>query len=152
MSSSAIPDGAQFLPGTSRARLESLLKASKNKKERSRLRACIKRKSGRPIIQIARDIGVPYTTVHRWLQAIAGRGLDALRDKKPPGSPCRLDEGERRRLARIVSQGPKKHGFEGKRWTAKMLNAVARDVFNVDYTERGMQLLLRRNGLSGALH
>ena len=146
--SKKIPSEGAFLPGVGVGKLKKLLRKAKTKKEATRLQACIKRKKGKSISAISRDIEVPYATVYRQLLQIARGGLDALPDKEKPGAPCRLDKRQRRQLYTIVSKSPKKYGFEGGVWTAKRLITVAKDRFGVEYTERGMQLLLHRIGLA----
>ena len=148
MESKNIPKGARFLPGIGVGRLKRMFKKATTKKEATRFQACIKRKRGKSIRAIAIDLEVPYATVHRQLEKIGRDGLDALPDKEKPGAPCRLDKKERRQLYRIVAGSPKKYGFEGGTWTAKRLIVVVKDKFGVEYTERGMQVLLHRIGLS----
>ena len=134
--------------GTSKGKLKKLRKLTKNKKVADRLLACIMRKKGKSIEEIAEELGIPYTTVHRWLVKIAKKGLKAIYDKPKPGRPCRLTTKQLRKVYRIVSEDPKKHGFQGGAWTARRLGAVVKKEFGVEYGERGMQLLLHRIGLT----
>lgn len=148
MVSKKIPIGPYFLIGTGMGNLKKRLRKAKTKKESMRIQACIKRKKGKSVSEIAREIEAPYSTVHRQLLKIGRGGLDALPDKKKPGSPCRLDKRQRRQVYTIVSKSPKKYGFDGGVWTARRLIDVVKDKFGVEYTERGMQLLLHRIGLT----
>ena len=148
MESENIPNGALFLPGKGIGKLKRMLKKAKTKKEAIRIQACIKRKRGKSVRAISICLEIPYATVHRQLDKIGRCGLDALLDKEKPGAPCRLDKKERRQLYRIVAGSPKKYDFEGGTWTAKRLIVVVKDKFGVEYTERGMQLLLHRIGLA----
>ena len=141
-----IPKHGGLLIGVSKGKLKKLRRFTKVKKVADRLLACIMRKKGRTIKEIADEIGIPYTTMHRWLAKIAKKGLDAIYDKPKPGRPCRLTTRRLRKLYRIVSEDPKKHGFQGGAWTARRLNAVVKKEFGVEYGERGMQLLLHRIG------
>ena len=52
--------------------------------------------SGKPIAQIARELGISDTSIHQWRKELAGRGLEAF-----PGSGHQtVQEEEMRRLKR----------------------------------------------------
>lgn len=146
MESKLIPKHGGLLIGVSKGKLKKLRRLTKDKKVADRLLACIMRKKGRSIKEIAEELGIPYTTMHRWLAKIAKKGLDAIYDKPKPGRPCRLTTRRLRKVYRIVSEDPQKHGFQGGAWTARRLIPVVKKEFGVEYGERGMQLLLHRIG------
>ena len=127
-------------------KLKKMAKKETNKAKADRIRACIKRKKGMEIPDIADELEVPYSTVHRWLLAVAREGPSALEPKKSPGAVPYLDDNECKRLYKIVEEGPAKHGYPGGVWTARRLIPVVKKRFGVEYGERGMQLLLHRIG------
>ena len=147
MKSKKVPEGEAFLPGIKMDKLRRLRAETKDKKGANRLLAYIMRKKGNSTQEISDANEIPYTTTQRWLVEATRRELDAVYDKPKPGRPCRLTTRQRRKLCRIVSEDPKKHGFQGGAWTARQLAVVVKEEFGVEYGERGMQLLLRRIGL-----
>ena len=146
--SKEIPKDGRLLINYSVGKLKKMHKKETNKTKADRIKACIKRKKGMEIPAIAAELEVPYSTVHRWLLAVARDGASALDLKKRPGAKCRLDDGQCKKLYRIVEEGPGKHGYSGEAWTARRLIPVVKREFKVDYGVRGMQLLLHRIGLS----
>ena len=146
--SKEIPKGNRLLIQYSVGKLKKMLKKETNKTKADRIRACIKRKKGMEIPAIAAELEVAYSTVHRWLLAVAREGPSALDLKKRPGARCRLDDDQCKKLYEIVEEGPAKHGYSGDAWTARRLIPVVKREFKADYGVRGMQLLLHRIGLS----
>jgi len=67
-------------------RLEHALRASDDPELRIRVQIVLMAHRGRPRGQIACDAGTSRSSVRRWLNAYLGRGLDALRPRKP-GQP-----------------------------------------------------------------
>lgn len=148
MESKKVPKGKAFLAGIKIDRLRRMRAETKKRKVADRLLAYIMRKKGMSIQAISDAIEVPYSTTERWLVEATLRKLSAVHDKPKPGRPCRLTTKQLRKVYRIVSEDPKKHGFQGGAWTARRLAAVVKKEFGVEYGERGMQLLLHRIGLT----
>ena len=128
--------------------LEGMLWKEDKKTRADRIKACIKRKKGMEIPDIANDLKVSYPTAHRWLLAIAREGPSALDPKKSPGAVPYLSDSECKTLYKIVMEGPGKYGYPGEEWTARRLIPVVKQEFGAEYGERGMQLLLHRIGFT----
>lgn len=47
--------------------------------------------TGRPIAEIAGDLGIPYKTLERWRYQMRGRNRNAPRDNGPPPDPRELE-------------------------------------------------------------
>ena len=62
-----IPKGDGFLPGVSRGDICRMIKKTPPGKARDILVACCRRKDGRGIRSIARELMRAYSTVHDWL-------------------------------------------------------------------------------------
>lgn len=146
--SKEIPKGGHFLIELSVGKLKKMLKKESNKTKADRIKACIKRKKGAEIPDIAAELELAYPTAHRWLLAIAREGPSALDSKKRPGAVPYLDDNECKRLYKIVVKSPSKYGYPGGVWTARRLIPVVKEKFGVEYGERGMQLLLHRIGFA----
>lgn len=151
MDSKKVPKYENFLRSTSKTRLKKMYKKTDKKKEGIRILACIMRKKGMDMKDIAAELEVPYPTVHRWLVAIAREGVSAISDKPKPGRPRRLTDKQCTKVYRIVYEGPENHGYAGGAWTAKRIISVVEKTFGVTYGERGMQILLHRIGLTSRL-
>ncbi|MEM6733459.1 MAG: hypothetical protein AAF658_18010, partial [Myxococcota bacterium] len=68
-------------------------------------------------IAIAEFLGVACGSVNRWLQAYDRSGLEGLPVKKPPGATLRLSSAQKRKLTRMVEDGPESHGSSTGIWT-----------------------------------
>ena len=146
--SKEIPKDRRLLIELSVGKLKKMAKKETNKTRADRIRACIKRKKGMEIPDIAAELEVPYSTVHRWLLAVAREGPSALDRKKSPGAVPYLDDSQCKKLYKIVMKGPGEYGYSGEVWTARRLIPVVKQEFGVEYGERGMQLLLHRIGFA----
>ena len=69
------------LPATEAERLDSLFRATDQRKLRDRLQIVLMAYRGRPRQDIAADLGIPRRCVTRWLNAYCDGGLDALRPR-----------------------------------------------------------------------
>ena len=63
-----------------------MIKKTPPGKARDILAACCKRKDGRGMRSIARELMRPYSTTRDWLVRITHRGLDGRFDRKSTGS------------------------------------------------------------------
>jgi transposase len=67
--------------------------------------------------QVARKYGVSRTTASRWHRALSGKGFEALRKRRAPGRPCRLNADQLRAISEVYKAGPRAAGFDSDRWT-----------------------------------
>jgi transposase len=72
--------------------------------------------------------------------------------KGPAGTECRLSPEQLGQLAAALKEGPAAHGYvEDQRWTlARVADLIVR-LFRVQYTLRGVSLLLHRMGFSSQI-
>jgi len=68
---------------------ESLL--TRDEMESRRLMAAQDLETGLSQSQVARKFGVSRTTASRWHRAMSGKGVEALRKRRAPGRPSRLN-------------------------------------------------------------
>ncbi len=93
--------------------------------------------------RVARSVGTSRASVTRWRQAYQKGGAKAVAAKPHPGKPLRLTVVQRRRLARILLQGPRKHGYSTDLWTlARVAEVIAVD-FGVEYHPGHVWYVLR---------
>ena len=61
---------------------------------------------------VARKFGVSRTTASRWNRALSGKGVEALRKRRAPGRPNRLNPEQLRGVAEIYRTGSRTAGFD----------------------------------------
>lgn len=95
---------------------------------------------------IARRLGVSRQSVSRWHAMLTADGPHALRRAAHTGRPPRLGEQEWKRLARVLTRGAMRAGFDTERWTLRRVAAVAAREFGVRYHWRSLSRVLRERG------
>lgn len=120
----------------------------KNSKARLRFLAALKRREGKSLDAIARDLGMGRRTVHEWLRRFVEMGLEGVYDKKQPGRPRRLTERQTRELRKDLMAGPEGFGFSKQLWTTRMVQEHVKRKFHAEYVDRHMRRLLQGMGFS----
>ena len=80
-------------------------------KARDILIACCKRKDGRGMRSIARELMRPYSTVRDWLVRITHRGLDGRFDRKSTGRRKILSPDILKKITEWTRWDPSRYGF-----------------------------------------
>ena len=101
--------------------------------ERRRRRAVGLLDKGYGVCEVARMVGVAPTSVSRWRDAYDANGDKALASKPVPGRPAKLSKAQRRKLIRLLKQGPLAHGYHNELWTLKRVAQVIEKHFAVHY-------------------
>ena len=110
--------------------------------ERRRRRAVRLLEQGEAPAVVARILGVPRPTLHRWRRmARQEHGLDA---RPVPGARRRLTDAQLRELEGLLDQGAPAHGFPNELWTAARVAQVIHRHFGVHYHPDYVLRLLRR--------
>ncbi len=97
--------------------------------------------------QVARKFGVSRTTASRWYRALNGRGLEALRKRRAPGRPSRLNTEQLATVAEIYRSGPRIAGFDNDRWTTARFAEAIQARFSVRYDPDHVGRIMHRLGL-----
>jgi len=97
--------------------------------------------------QVARKFGVSRTTASRWHRALSGKGLEALRKRRAPGRPSRLNAEQLAGVADIYRSGPRAAGFETDRWTTARFAQAIFARFAVRYDPDHVGRIMHRLGL-----
>ena len=97
--------------------------------------------------QVARKFGVSRTTASRWHRALAGNGVEALRKRRAPGRPSRLNTEQLRVAAEIYKAGPRTSGFDTDRWTTARFADAIQARFAVRYDPDHVGRIMHRLGL-----
>ena len=113
-------------------------------RETRRLKAMQLLKSGKNQSQVATELGVSPAAVSQWVKAARLGGQAALEAKPISGRPTKLSDAQLRSLARMLSEGPLKHGFPTELWTLQRVAVLVRRKFGVTYDQSGIWHVLRR--------
>lgn len=97
--------------------------------------------------QVARKYGVSRTTASRWHRALSGKGLEALRKRRAPGRPSRLNPEQLNGVAEIYRTGPRTAGFDTDRWTTARFAQAIFARFAVQYDPDHVGRIMHRLGL-----
>jgi transposase len=97
---------------------------------------------------IAQALGYTPEHVCRVLKLAREGGLTALKLKRSPGRPPRLDGEQLARLDLELAKGAEAHGFEGARWTSPRVALVVKRVFGVAFSHGHTCKILHKIGWS----
>lgn len=103
---------------------------------------------GMKAAKVAKAVGISRASVTRWRQAHQQGGDAALAAKPHPGKPPRLSARQRQRLARLLVQGARRHGYSTHLWTLARVAEVIAVNFGVEYHPGHVWHVLRGMGWS----
>lgn len=118
-------------------------KGSAQELERRRQQAMVLLDQGIRPAAVARALGTSRASMTRWRQAYEAGGKKALAAKPHPGGMSRLTVAQRKRLARLLLQGPRKHGYGTELWTLARVAQVIAVTFGVEYHPSAVWHILR---------
>lgn len=99
--------------------------------------------------EVARRLRVTVKSAYAWQRAWREGGVEALASRGTGGAQCRLDAAQLARLEQELHAGPAAWGYvEDQRWTLSRIATVIRCLFGVEYSLRGVSMLLHRLGWS----
>lgn len=116
--------------------------------ERRRFRGIELLQAGHRPCDVAERLGVSRGAVSQWKKVLQRDGPDGLKAKVHPGPPPKLTTKQCQKLARLLSKGPRGHGYRTELWTLQRVAEVIRKHFGVRYDPSGVWHLLRRMGWS----
>jgi transposase len=126
------------------AALRRVAKATKDAAQGRRLLALAEIYDCGTRTDAARIGGVGLQTVRDWVLAFNAHGPDGLIDGKAPGKPSKLNDEQRRALARIVESGPIPAIHGVVRWRLKDLVWWVFEEFAISLDETTMSRELRK--------
>jgi transposase len=103
---------------------------------------------GKGVTEVARLLGCAQSSVSRWKLALERGGKEALNAKPHPGGKPRLTEHDKKRLVRILLQGPRAAGFATDLWTCSRVAQVILRTFGVSYHPDHVWRILHKLGWS----
>lgn len=123
-------------------------KGSAEELERRRRRAMALCDQGLKPAAVAYAVGTSRASVTRWRQAYEEAGPQGLSAKPHPGGVSRLTAAQRKRLLRLLLQGPRRHGYRTELWTLARVAEVIGVTFGVRYHPSAVWHILRALGWS----
>lgn len=137
------------LENISPTELHELLDEVSEKKPTQRLMLAILYKQGPSVPMIAEWFDMRERTVYDWFDRMETEPLDdAIYDDPRPGRPAKLTDDERAGFEAALDDAPTDHGIDAPAWTPAVAQAFIRRKFDVEYTQRHVQRLLKDTGLS----
>jgi transposase len=88
------------------SRLRGLAKKTKDGPQARRLLALAAIYDGATRTEAAKIGDVGLQIIRDWVLRFNARGPDGLLDGKAPGRPCKLDDGQRQAIVRMIESGP----------------------------------------------
>jgi transposase len=128
------------------AGLRRLAKATKDAAQGRRLIALAEIYDGGRRTDAARIGGVGLQTVRDWVLAFNADGPEGLIDGKAPGHPAKLNDEQRRALARLVESGPIPAIHGVVRWRLRDLAGWVYEEFRISLDETTIGRELRKLG------
>ena len=86
--------------------LRGLAKKAKDGPQARRLLTLAAIYDGASRTEAAKIGGVGLQIIRDWVLRFNALGPDGLRDRKPPGQPSKLNDGQRQAIARMIESGP----------------------------------------------
>lgn len=120
---------------------------TRDEMESRRLLAAQDLQTGLTQSQVARKFGVSRTTASRWNRSLNGAGVDALKKRRAPGRPSRLNQFQLQELKELYQAGPRMSGFDAERWTTARFADAILAKFGIKYDPDHAGRIMHRLGL-----
>lgn len=98
--------------------------------------------------EVARRLDVTHGAASHWKKALEESGRDGLASKPNVGGKPRLSEQDRARLAEMMAQGPRAHGFRSELWTLPRITVLIKKEFGIEYHFAHVSKILKRMKMS----
>jgi transposase len=108
-------------------------KGSADLLENRRWRALALLDKGLSLNEVGRRLESSASSVMRWRDARRRGGRKALQVRFSPGRPWKLSTAQRKRLVRLLLEGPLAHGYRTNLWTTARIAEVISRKFGVRY-------------------
>jgi len=118
-------------------------------REEIRIRAVRRVEAGESPEVVVKALGFHRSCIYEWLAKYREGGEEALRTRKIPGRPPKLNGRQLKRIYDLVTRkNPLQLKFEFALWTRQMVRELIRREFGVRLSEVSVGRLLRKLGLS----
>ena len=134
-----------------RRRLEQMLESARrlgDSKLMTRILAILLVSEGESQKYIASLLKVSRESVRLWVCKFLLTGPEGLRSKKSPGQKPRLTKTQKRKLIKMITDGPEDAGYKSACWRSPMVQDLIYTTFGVFYSTKYISELLKNLGLS----
>jgi transposase len=101
---------------------------------------------GMGIRKVAYLVGASTSSVKRWKDTLDSGGISALSPKEHPGREPFLTDQQKRKLLKLLEQGPIASGYDTEQWTCPRVAELIAEHFDVQYHVGHVWRLLRSLG------
>jgi transposase len=117
--------------------------------EEMRIAAVRRVEAGEGPEAVAAGLGINRRTIYRWLADYASGGVEALKAKRIPGAPPKLDARQVAKLSRLLrTKNPLQLKFEFALWTLGMIRELIHREFGVALSDSAVGRLMERLGFT----
>lgn len=111
--------------------------------------AAIIYKRGPSAPMIAEWLDTREQTIYRWFDRLETEPIEqAVQDRQRSGRPSKLDDADVTEFRQAVQHPPEEVGYDHPAWTTALAQQFLKDEFDVTYTRRHVQRLLKDAGLT----
>jgi len=126
------------LPEDEIKELQTQYKQERDRRIAERILCVILYAQGYDLKEIKRILLVGIRTLKKWIRSFVAQGIDGLRQWGYRGQDCNLSDEQWAEVEEELASKPYRR--------ARDVAAFVKERFGIEYTERGMQALLRRKG------
>ena len=126
--------------------LRGLAKKSKDGPQARRLLTLAAIYDGATRTEAAKIGGVGLQIIRDWVLRFNARGPDGLLDRRPPGQPCKLNDGQRQAIAQMIESGPIPAVHGVVRWRLNDLAQWIYEEFRITIAKQTLSRELRAMG------
>lgn len=120
--------------------LEDQFRKCRDSREKIRWQALRLVKMGMAARKAAKIIGCNEKSVRTWVSKYNNNGIDAMRNRKPPGRRPKLSIKQIIHVEKLIQTQPP----FAARWTLRLLCHEVNNAFGVSYTPAGMWFLIKK--------
>jgi transposase len=103
---------------------------------------------GMSVNEVSSILGISPQTVYTYVKAFILKRCDSLTYRRPPGRPPKLTKSQRRRLAKLIDDGPEAAGYDCGCWNTGLIQDLILTHFGVEYNPHYIAELLKTMGYS----
>lgn len=138
---------SKYLTVFQRKALLKNLQANLQPEYRRRIEIMLLADIGKTQTQICKILGCCQEMARYW-SALAQAGLAHRWQERPIGRPKTINEEYIQRLKELVTHSPREYGYAFTSWTAKWLSKHLAQEFEIEISDRHINRLLKKMGLS----
>jgi len=128
--------------------LKALLRKDEKFQQGVRLYACYQVSKGKRPKDLEDIYETSFKSICNWVNRLNKGGIEALLDKEKPGRTSRLNEEQREKIKKILTESPELYGYNSSTWTGSMLIKSIDKEFKVTYKKAQIYHILKSIGFT----